>query len=132
MGVYVSLTHIHGSVCPERSPVLSRTHRINVRVCADVLKCNDVMHPRSSAELFNNLGLCCFYAQQFDMALGCFERALTLAEDDAMADVWYVKMHTRSVCPRAMIGVKHCVAQNPRRATCSIFDETAAGYLLCM
>jgi len=47
----------------------------------------------SSAELFNNLGLCCFYAQQFDMALGCFERALTLADDDAMADVWYNLSH---------------------------------------
>lgn len=47
----------------------------------------------SSAELFNNLGLCCFYAQQFDMALGCFERALTVADDDAMADVWYNLSH---------------------------------------
>jgi hypothetical protein len=47
----------------------------------------------TSAELFNNMGLCCFYAQQFDMALGCFERALALAEDDSMADVWYNLSH---------------------------------------
>lgn len=37
----------------------------------------------------NNLGLCCFYAQQYDMTLSCFERALALADDENMADVWY-------------------------------------------
>jgi tetratricopeptide repeat protein 8 len=42
-----------------------------------------------NTELFNNLGLCCFYAQQYDMTLTCFERALSLATDETMADVWY-------------------------------------------
>ena len=42
-----------------------------------------------NAELFNNLGLCCFYAQQYDMTLNCFERALSLASDETMPDVWY-------------------------------------------
>jgi len=42
-----------------------------------------------NAELFNNLGLCCFYAQQYDMTLNCFERALTLATDETLSDVWY-------------------------------------------
>ena len=42
----------------------------------------------SNAELWNNVGLCCFYAGQYDMALGCFERGLSLAEDDSMADIW--------------------------------------------
>lgn len=42
-----------------------------------------------NAELFNNLGLCCFYSQQFDMAVTCFQRALELASTDALADVWY-------------------------------------------
>jgi hypothetical protein len=42
----------------------------------------------SSAELWNNLGLSCFYAAQFDMALNCFDRALSLASDDCMADIW--------------------------------------------
>ncbi|KAK3750717.1 hypothetical protein QZH41_017275, partial [Actinostola sp. cb2023] len=42
-----------------------------------------------NSELFNNLGLCCFYAQQYDMTLNCFERALTLASDETMPDVWY-------------------------------------------
>ncbi len=40
-------------------------------------------------ELFSNLGLCCFYSQQYDMTLTCFERALSLATDENMADVWY-------------------------------------------
>ena len=43
----------------------------------------------NSAELWNNLGLCCFHASQYDMALGCFERAFRLADDASMADVWY-------------------------------------------
>ena len=44
----------------------------------------------NNAELFNNLGLCCFYAQQYDMTLACMERALALATDDTEADVWSV------------------------------------------
>ncbi|KAL1528340.1 hypothetical protein AB1Y20_009694 [Prymnesium parvum] len=43
----------------------------------------------SNPELWCNLGLCCFYASQYDMALSCLDKALTLASDDAMADVWY-------------------------------------------
>ena len=44
----------------------------------------------SNAELYNNLGLCCFYAQQYDMTLTCMERALSLAEEpEVVADVWY-------------------------------------------
>lgn len=76
----------------------------------------------NNTELWNNLALCCFYAQQvshmhsldthysahahtvctatfshffqYDMTLSCFERALALAEDDNMADVWYVTIGT--------------------------------------
>lgn len=43
----------------------------------------------NTSELWNNLGLSCFYAAQFDMALNCFDRALSLASDDSMADIWY-------------------------------------------
>lgn len=43
----------------------------------------------NNTELWNNLGLCCFYASQYDMTLSCFERALALADDENMADVWY-------------------------------------------
>ena len=42
-----------------------------------------------NAELYNNLGLCCFYSQQYDMTLTCFERALSMATDETLADVWY-------------------------------------------
>lgn len=35
------------------------------------------------------MGLCCFYASQYDMALGCFDRALTMSDDIASADIWY-------------------------------------------
>ena len=43
----------------------------------------------NNTELWNNMGLCCFYASQYDMTLSCFERALSLADDDNMSDVWY-------------------------------------------
>ena len=35
----------------------------------------------ATAELYNNLGLCCFYAQQYDMTITCLQRALHIAED---------------------------------------------------
>lgn len=42
----------------------------------------------NSPEVWQNLGLCCFYAAQYDMALKCFESALAAASDDTAADVW--------------------------------------------
>lgn len=46
-----------------------------------------------NAEIFNNLALCCFHAQQFDMVWTCFQRALTLADDHTCSDVWYNMGH---------------------------------------
>ncbi|XP_050535609.1 tetratricopeptide repeat protein 8-like isoform X2 [Daktulosphaira vitifoliae] len=46
-----------------------------------------------NTEIFNNLGLCSFYAQQFDVVVVCFENALRLALDDNAADVWYNISH---------------------------------------
>ncbi|KAG5191229.1 hypothetical protein JKP88DRAFT_259616 [Tribonema minus] len=43
----------------------------------------------SGGAVWNNLGLCCFYGGQYDMALGCLDRALTAAGDDIIGDVWY-------------------------------------------
>lgn len=40
----------------------------------------------NNAELFNNLGLCCFYAQQYDMTLACMERALSLADEEVLGN----------------------------------------------
>lgn len=42
-----------------------------------------------NAEIFTNIALCCFYAQQFDLALSCVEKAVALAESDNQSDVWY-------------------------------------------
>ena len=43
-----------------------------------------------NSEIFNNIGLCCFYAQQYDLIFSCFERALSLASNDMqLADIWY-------------------------------------------
>lgn len=41
------------------------------------------------AEIWSNLGLACFFAQQYDVTLQCFERALQVADDEEMADIWY-------------------------------------------
>jgi hypothetical protein len=43
----------------------------------------------SNAELWCNLGLCCFYSNQYDTCLPCFQRALEVADDSAAPDVWY-------------------------------------------
>jgi tetratricopeptide repeat protein 8 len=43
----------------------------------------------NNTELWNNVALCCFYASQYDLTLSCFERALAIAGDDNMADIWY-------------------------------------------
>lgn len=43
----------------------------------------------SSAETWTNVGLCAFFANQWDFAFGCFDRALALAEESNVADVWY-------------------------------------------
>ena len=43
----------------------------------------------NNCEIWNNLGLCCFYASQYDMCLSCFDRALAQATDANAGDVWY-------------------------------------------
>lgn len=47
-----------------------------------------------SAELYNNLGLCCLYSQQLDLTIPCFQRGLDLATDPPIrAEVWYNLSH---------------------------------------
>ncbi|KAJ3242801.1 Tetratricopeptide repeat protein 8 [Chytriomyces hyalinus] len=47
-----------------------------------------------TCEIWNNIGLCAFYSQQYDSALPCFERALELSKTDTdTADVWYNIAH---------------------------------------
>lgn len=51
-----------------------------------------------SAELYNNLGLCCLFSQQLDLTLACFQRALDLAIDSPIrAEVWYNISHVAIV-----------------------------------
>ena len=42
-----------------------------------------------TAEIFNNIAICCLNTQQFDLIFPCIEKALTLARDAVLADVWY-------------------------------------------
>lgn len=43
-----------------------------------------------NAEIYNNIALCCFYSQQFDILVPSFMRALQMAEnDEVLADIWY-------------------------------------------
>lgn len=50
-----------------------------------------------NAEVMNNMGLCCFYSQQFDVTFSCFKRALALADSEAAANVWYNLSHVAMV-----------------------------------
>lgn len=51
----------------------------------------------NSAEVWNNLGLCAFYSNQFDFCLSCFERGLILADDEVASDIWYNISHV-AIC----------------------------------
>ena len=51
----------------------------------------------NSAEVWNNLGLCAFYANQFDFCLSCFERGLILADDEVASNIWYNISHV-AIC----------------------------------
>lgn len=53
-----------------------------------------ILQMAASCEVYNNLGLCCYYSQQYDMALTCFERALLFSDsDETTAEVWYNLSH---------------------------------------
>lgn len=43
----------------------------------------------AGAEVWCNQGLACFYAGQYDICFGCFERAIGLADDALLPDIWY-------------------------------------------
>lgn len=64
----------------------------------------------SNAELFTNIGLCCFYAQQFDLAVGCLERAINASDNDNQADIWYNIGHMSLVCMLFLGVCKHCLS----------------------
>lgn len=43
----------------------------------------------NSAELWTNIGICAFYSQYYDIALNCIDRALLMAKDEDLPDIWY-------------------------------------------
>lgn len=47
----------------------------------------------TSAEVWNNLGLCAYYSGQYDFCLSCFERALISADDETSGEIWYNISH---------------------------------------
>ncbi|EDO48471.1 predicted protein [Nematostella vectensis] len=82
--LYFDNTHVEGIACIATNHFYTDQPEIAMRYYRRLLQMGVY-----NAELFNNLGLCCFYSQQYDMTLSCFERALSLASDENMADVWY-------------------------------------------
>lgn len=84
-----------------------------------------------NCQLFNNLGLCCFYAQQYDMTLTSFERALSLAEnEEEAADVWYNLGHIAVVCCSShRTAVMEKVAQVGLKALSGIVNPGSAPVL---
>ena len=69
-----------------------------------------------TSELWNNLGLGCFCSAQYDLALNCLDHALSLADDDNMADIWYNIGHIGVALGDlglAYQGFKVAVAVNP-------------------
>lgn len=53
----------------------------------------------NKTELYVNLALCCFYCQQFDLAIGCLEHAHAIADDKIQSDLWYNTAHIALVLP---------------------------------
>lgn len=44
----------------------------------------------TTSSIFTNIALCCFHAQQYDMIVTCFLKALATATlDEERADIWY-------------------------------------------
>ena len=71
---------------------VSSRERVHLRAHPSIPDANGPRRHRqmgvNNTEMWNNLGLCCFYSSQYDISLSCFERALELADDGNMADVW--------------------------------------------
>lgn len=47
----------------------------------------------NSPEVLNNLGLCAFFANQYDLCISFFEKALLNADDETSSDIWYNISH---------------------------------------
>lgn len=73
-----------------------------------------------SFELWNNLGLCCFYASQYDTALSYLMKALAATKKDAeAAEIWYNVSHIGIALGDVLMSyqaLKVCVSLNPKHA----------------
>ncbi|TKR64481.1 hypothetical protein L596_025004 [Steinernema carpocapsae] len=72
-----------------------------------------------SAEIYLNIGLCCFYSQQMDMAIGCIEMAHKMADEDVSADIWYNTGHIAMAIGDLVMAVrcfKLAIAASPDHA----------------
>jgi tetratricopeptide repeat protein 8 len=57
----------------------------------------------TTSSIFTNIALCCFHAQQYDMIVACFLKALACAiADDERADIWYNIGEMALVCFRIL------------------------------
>lgn len=80
-----------------------------------------------NCQLYNNLGLCCFYAQQYDMTLSSFERALALAaNDEEQADVWYNIGHVAMVSIESSQVMSAAGGCADEVESCDAFDDYRA------
>lgn len=78
-----------------------------------------------NCQLYNNLGLCCFYAQQYDMTLSSFERALALvSSDEEQADIWYNLGHVAVVSRHSKPSVTCVRVCRWERAWPSLLEQT--------
>jgi tetratricopeptide (TPR) repeat protein len=87
----------------------------------------------ATAELWNNLGLCCFHASQYDMCLICFERALALSEDDNSAGARQERKQQNPSCDHHVgitrfgyQSVKQLLLQRQARGSCISYPRTLA------
>ena len=86
----IDAANIEAVACLAATYFYSDQPEVALRYYRRLLQVGGVGDGSVPAELWNNIGLCCFYSGQFDMTLTCFERALAVAESDAeSADIWY-------------------------------------------
>lgn len=51
-----------------------------------------------SPEIYNNLGLCCLYCNQWDLILPCFRQAIYYATSpESRSDIWFNLAHVALV-----------------------------------
>lgn len=85
--VALDASHVEGLACLATSYFYAGYPELGLRYFRRLLQMGCCAGP----ELWNNVGLSCFYSAQFDMALACFGRALAAADD--RADIWYNISH---------------------------------------